>query len=54
MPGAQRNMKIILRIQGAKGPRIRVKGLEVKALESWNPEILEPYFLIKLRSNITK
>jgi hypothetical protein len=40
-------MKIILRIQGAKGSRIQVKNLEVKTLESSNPGILEPYFRTK-------
>jgi hypothetical protein len=35
-------MKIILRIQGAKGSRIQVKGMEVKTLESSNP-----FFVLK-------
>jgi len=34
---APKIMKIILRIQGAKGLRIQVKGMEVKTLEPSNP-----------------
>jgi len=30
-------MKFIFKIQGAKGSRIQVKGMEVKTLESSNP-----------------
>jgi hypothetical protein len=45
--GAPRNMKIILRIQGAKGSRIQVKGMECKTLEPSNPGILGPYFCTK-------
>jgi hypothetical protein len=41
---APRNLKIILRIQGAKGSRIQVKGMEIKALEPSNPGILGPYY----------
>jgi hypothetical protein len=40
-------MKIILRIQGAKGSRIQVKGMEVKTLNPSNPGIFESYFPVK-------
>jgi hypothetical protein len=46
-PGIGEKIRGPLRIHWRKGPRIQVKGVEVKTLEPSNPGILEPYFRIK-------